>query len=409
MIPIADRPFDIVVWGATGFTGRLVIEYLCTNYPDIKVAIGGRNEEKCNRLLEELELGVPIFIADAFDEPSLRTMVQQTRVICTTVGPYSKYGQLLVDICLDEGTDYCDLTGESPFVRAQIDRHHDTATQKGVRIVHACGFDSIPSDLGVQFLQNQIHEREGVFAPKIQAMTGKMKGGLSGGTVASMVQMLDAIADDRSVLRTLANPYSLNPDKKYRGPDGRDQMSLRYDKMVHRWTGPFIMAGTNTKIVRRSHALQEFPYGEDFEYSEVMGFPKGGKGFWMATKITVGLGILMAAMTSSRWVRHQIWKRLPQPGEGPSEKQRTNGYFTIHFFAEVEGRVYETIVADNCDPGYASTSKMLAESCLALVQNRDQLPSEGGVLTPATAFGPVLTERLKKSGMRFEFAPFATD
>ncbi len=403
MVSIIDRPYEIIVWGATGFTGRLVVQYLSKNYPEIALAVGGRNQEKCSQLLSDLSLDLPIVIADAFDTVSLREMVRQTRVVCTTVGPYSNYGQLLVDLCVEEGTDYCDLTGESPFVRTQIDRHHETAKKAGVRIVHACGFDSIPSDLGVLFTQSEIHQRQGRYAPKVKAVTGKMRGGISGGTIASMIQIMDAISDDRSVLRILGNPYSLNPDKQYRGQDGRDQMSIRYDDSVQRWTGPFIMAGTNTKIVRRSHALQGFPYSEEFQYSEVMGFPKGAKGLWKATKITAGLAVLMAAMGGSRWVRHQIWKRLPQPGEGPSEQQRLNGYFNIHFFATIGDHLFEGILGDDCDPGYASTAKMLAESCLALVKNREDLPPDAGVLTPATAFGSVLIKRLRNSGMRFEF------
>ncbi len=399
---MSNRAYDIVVWGATGFTGKLVVEYLTTHHPNIRLAIAGRNEPKCKQVLADLKVELPIIIADAFDEPSLRALVQQTKVVCTTVGPYAKYGHLLVELCVEEGTHYCDLTGESPFVRQTIDAHHERATEKGVSIVHACGFDSIPSDLGVLITQQFIHEQSGSYAKAVHARTGKMKGGFSGGTIASMIEMLDSIPDNPHLPRLLRNPYALNPDPKFKGPDGADQVSVRFEKSTNRWTAPFVMAPTNTRIVRRSHAVNGFPYGEGFQYTESMGFPKGFRGWSMAMSVTMGIGSLMAALISSKWLRHQIWtKALPQPGEGPSKEERDNGYFTMHFFAEHEGALYEGRVSDTIDPGYACTAKMLAESCLCLVQNLDALPMVGGVLTPSSAFGMVLVERLKQAGMKF--------
>lgn len=399
---MSNRAYDIVVWGATGFTGRLVVEYLITHHPNTRFAIAGRNEAKCKRVLSELGGDLPIIIADAFDEPSLRDLVRQTKVVCTTVGPYSKYGHLLVELCVDEGTHYCDLTGESPFVRQSIDAHHQRATERGVSIVHACGFDSIPSELGVLITQEFIHQQTGQYAKAVHARTGKMKGGFSGGTIASMINMLDSLPDNPHLPRLFRNPYALNPDPKFKGPDGRDQASVRFESMSNRWTAPFIMAPTNTRIVRRSHAVNGFPYGEDFQYTEAMGFPKGIRGWWMAMSLTTGLGTLMAAMVSSKWLRHQIWtKALPQPGEGPSKEERDNGYFTMHFFAEHEGTLYEGRVSESLDPGYAGTAKMLAEACLCLVHHQNELPVVGGVLTPASAFGMVLVERLKQAGMKF--------
>ena len=399
---MSNRSYDIIVWGATGFTGRLVVEYLITNHPNTRLAIGGRNEEKCRQVLQDLDCELPILIADAFDEPSLRTMVQQTKVVCTTVGPYSKYGHLLVKLCVEEGTDYCDLTGESPFVRSTIDAHHETACQKGVSIVHACGFDSIPSDLGVLYTQQCIFESTGRYASSIHARTGKMKGGFSGGTIASMIEMLDSLPEHPELPKLLMNPYALNPDPTFKGPDKRDPVGVRFDAGTGRWIAPFIMGPTNTRVVRRSHALTEFPYGEGFQYAEMMGFPKGVRGFAMAMGITVGMGTLIAALVSSKWLRHQIWQRaLPQPGEGPSKSERDNGYFTMHFFGEVSGQQFEGRVSDTLDPGYACTAKMLAESCLCLVENRDELPMVGGILTPSAAFGTVLIRRLQKAGMKF--------
>jgi len=401
-----NRPYDMVIWGATGFTGRLVVEYMIQHHPGVSIAIAGRNPQKCQSLLDDLGVDLPIVIADAFDEVSLRAMVRQTQVVCTTVGPYSTYGHLLVDVCVEEGTHYCDLTGESPFVRAVIDKHHAVATEKNVSIVHACGFDSIPSDLGAWMTQQHIHAQTGQYARQIHFVTGKMKGGFSGGTIASFVHMLDRIPDNPDIPRILNNPYALNPDSTFKGPDGRDQMSIRYISELGRWTAPFVMAGTNTRIVRRSHALQDFPYGLDFQYSEAMGFPKGLKGLSMAVGVTLGLGGLLGSMVASSWLRRQIWKWLPQPGEGPSAAERQAGYFNVHLYGQVDGQWYEGIVGDSIDPGYACTAKMLAESCLCLVQNQAELPVGGGVLTPATAFGSVLLNRLKRAGMRFECRPW---
>ena len=399
---MSNRSYDIIVWGATGFTGRLVVEYLITHHPTTRLAIGGRNEEKCRQILQELGSELPILIADAFDEASLRTMVQKTKVVCTTVGPYSKYGHLLVRLCVEEGTDYCDLTGESPFVRGTIDAHHEMARQKGVSIVHACGFDSIPSDLGVLYTQQHIFETTGQYANVISARTGKMKGGFSGGTIASMVEMLDSLPDNPDLPKVLMNPYALNPNPSFKGPDKRDPVGVHFDGQSDRWTAPFVMAPTNTRVVRRSHALADFPYGREFRYGETMGFPKGFRGWTMAMGITLGMGALMAAMVGSKWLRHQIWQRaLPQPGEGPSKSERDNGYFTMHFFGEVDGQLFEGKVSDSLDPGYACTAKMLAESCLCLVENRDELPMVGGILTPSAAFGTVLIRRLQEAGMQF--------
>ncbi len=406
---MSNRRFDIIVWGATGFTGKLVVEYLRDYHPTVKVAIGGRNQTKCQQVLDDLNLDWPIIIADAFDEVSLRTLVAQTSVVCTTVGPYSKYGHLLVGLCVEEGTHYCDLTGESPFVRETIDRHHALAEEKGVSIVHACGFDSIPSDLGVFYTQQYVQSETGQYATEVHARTGKMKGGFSGGTIASMVEMLDSLPERPELPRLLMNPYALNPDSKFKGPDGADQVGVRFEKLSNRWTAPFVMAPTNTRIVRRSHALQGFPYGKSFVYTESMGFPKGLKGWSMAVSVTLGMGTLIGAMVSSKWLRHQIWQRmLPQPGEGPSREERDNGYFTMHFFAKVGEQVYEGRVSDTIDPGYACTAKMLAESCLCLVENRSELPKVGGVLTPSVAFGEVLVSRLQQARMKFSCRLYTT-
>ena len=405
-----QRKFDIIVWGATGFTGRLVVQYLIEAYggnPKLTWAIAGRSKDKCEKIKRELialkseAKDLEIIIADAFDLESLQKMAAQTKVICTTVGPYSEYGHALVEACVEEGTHYCDLTGESHFVRQMIDTYHEKAQEKQLKIVHASGFDSIPSDLGVLFTQEKFKEEYGSYASEIKMMTGKMKGKLSGGTFASIISMFDRIQKDPSLRRLLGNPYALNPDLKYKGKDGRDQVNFRFDTDLQKWTAPFIMAGVNTRVVRRSHALLDFPYGHEFKYSEVMGFPKGAKGFYRASSITFGIGTFLGLILNS-WMRKKIHKNfLPQPGDGPTKEERDKGYFNIYFLALDGKDKLWTRVSDTVDPGYASTAKMLAETAVSLALDVEILPKRSGVLTPASAIGNRLIERLQDVNLKF--------
>ena len=407
---MTERKFDIIVWGATGFTGTLVTEYLSENYgvnQEISWAIAGRSPEKCQQIKQELikknsqAIDLEIIIADAFSLPRLREMAKQTQVICTTVGPYSDFGEQLVQACIDEETQYCDLTGESHFIRAMIDTHQVAAEEKKIKIVHAAGFDSIPSDMGVYFTQEKFREKHGVYATEIKMMTGKMRGKFSGGTIASMISLLNRVQKDKSLRRLLLNPYALNPDPKYQGKDKNDQLTLRFDKELQRWTAPFIMAGINTRVVRRSHALRDFPYGSDFQYSEVMGFPKGLKGFWMASSLTLGLGGFMGLVANS-WMRNKLHQYLlPQPGDGPSREEQQKGYFNIHFRACHGEKELWTRVSDSLDPGYACTAKMLGETAVALAKDAPILPKQYGVLTPVSALGQRLIERLSDAKMKF--------
>ena len=414
------RPYDLIVWGVTGFTGKLVAEYLCHHYMGVDAempqtgskrlhwAIAGRSLEKCQQVLDDLKVSTPfdgeidILTADALDLESLQILASQCRVMCTTVGPYRKYGRLLLQACVEQGTHYVDLTGESPFVRESIDLYHQEAHRQKLKIVHACGFDSIPSDLGVFFTQQQMLQQKGHYASQIRMMTGKMKGGLSGGTFASMVDLFEEARNDRAILKLLGNPYALNPLDAQKGLDRHDQMGVQWDRWAGKWTCPFMMAGVNTRVVRRSHALQGFPYGSHFRYSEVMGWPEGLKGLMTSIGITVGLGGFVGLMASSKWLRNWIHRRfLPQPGEGPSAQSRQEGYFTIHFYAGDDKLELACQVSDNIDPGYACTAKMMAESALSLVFQMDDLPQDFGVLTPSVAFGTVLLERLEAKGMLF--------
>ena len=401
---MSSRPFDLILFGATGFTGRLVAEYLVQN-ANCRWAIAGRNKSKLEKLRSDLGLTaeeLPIHIADSSDTESLLVMVRQTRVIISTVGPYWKYGSGLVSSCVEANTDYVDLTGETPWVREMIDQHHEQAKSKKIKIVHCCGFDSIPSDLGVLVLQNAVQSETNDTLSKIVLYVGPSKGGISGGTFASMFGIFER-SKDRSVRRVLGNPYGLNPVNLPKGQDGQDQMHLAWDPKQGVWTAPFVMAAINTKVVRRSHALMGFNYGSEFRYKEVTAFPKGVKGWCMGAALTLGLGafVMSAVFPPTRWIlQHSI---LPKPGEGPSETIRNNGYFQILLRGELpSGQPWNCLVVGERDPGYGQTAVMLAESALALVHQSEELPACYGVVTPASALGMTLVDRLRHSGMLFD-------
>jgi short subunit dehydrogenase-like uncharacterized protein len=406
-----DRDFDVVLWGATGFTGRLVAEYLARapHARGLRWALAGRDRKKLEGVRSELGAidgalaELPILVGDAGDAASLDAIAPRARVVCTTVGPYARYGSELVGACARAGTDYCDLTGEAQWIRRMIDAHHDRAKETGARIVHTCGFDSIPSDLGVLMLQEHMRERHGGRCSAVRYYCVELKGGPSGGTIASMMAVMDEVRGDPAVRRMLMNPYSLNPDPDDRGPDGRDQMGVRYAEDLGQWTGPFLMASINVRVVRRSNALLGFPWGRDFRYSEAMGFGRGPKGFARATAFTAGMGAAIGAVSVPA-LRRVLQKRLPAPGEGPSAEERERGFFVIRLIADGETKAGAKLrlqgeVRGTSDPGYGETSKMLGESALCLA--KDDLPSKGGVLTPATAMGMRLVERLRAAGMTF--------
>jgi short subunit dehydrogenase-like uncharacterized protein len=275
--------------------------------------------------------------------------------------------------------------------------------------VHACGFDSIPSVLGTLMLQEHMRTEHGSHLGAVRFYMGRMRGGASGGTVASMLQALDEAAKDRSVRRVMGNPYGLDPDPKRRGPDGRDQLGVKYSEELRSWTGPFLMASVNTRVVRRTHALLGYPWGEDFRYSEVQAFGPGPRGLGRATAMAAGLGAFVGSLTVPP-LRRLVEKRLPAPGAGPSAEARERGFFEAHLRGEgVSARTGQTVrlagkVASKGDPGYAATAVMLSESALCLA--RDALPSPGGVHTVGSAMGMTLVERLRRAGMTFEVRTF---
>jgi short subunit dehydrogenase-like uncharacterized protein len=397
--------FDVVIWGASGFTGKLIAEYFHKTYAgsEIKWAIAGRNEAKLKTIRDNIAGAeaeeIPILIADSNDSESLKSLVESTKVICTTVGPYARYGNDLVKACAESGTHYCDLTGEVQWMRRMIDLHMTEAENSGAKIVHSCGFDSIPSDLGVHFLQREMHKKYGKFATNVTCRIGESSGGMSGGTVDSMINMMEEIKVDRSIADLLADPYSLNPRNTPPGGDIKDQIGVKYDRRFRQWTAPFVMAGINTRVVRRSHALLGFPYGQKFHYDESMLTGNGAGGQMRAAVVSGGTGLMLMAAAFGP-SRSLLQKAAPSPGEGPSPETIENGFFNIELLGWNQDEEIKVKVTGDRDPGYGATSKMIAESAVCLAV--DDLETPAGITTPAVAMGDALISRLEKNaGMTF--------
>jgi len=400
-----DREFDVVLYGATGFVGKLTAEHLAKAAPDgARVALAGRSAAKLDALrasLPERAREWPVITADANDPAALASLARRTVAVATTVGPYLSYGLPLVEACAEAGTHYADLTGEVLFMRQTADKLHDVAAASGARIVHACGFDSIPSDLGVLLL----HELAGddALTDTTLAVT-ELRGGLSGGTFASMKHTLAEVASDPEASRILADPYAISPARELE-PDRsrvgwapeRDLRGVVRDRELGAWLAPFVMAPSNTRVVRRSNALLDWSYGREFRYREVMAF-RGLAAPAAAAGLTAGLAGFVGAMSIGP-TRALLDRVLPEPGEGPSEKTRTNGRFRVEVTTRTtSGRRLLAIVAAQGDPGYAATAVMLGQSVLALALDGDQLPPRAGVLTPATGIGLPLVDRLRTHG-----------
>jgi short subunit dehydrogenase-like uncharacterized protein len=401
-----ERDYDVIVWGASGFTGRLVAEYLYGKYGidgDLKWAMGGRNLEKLQEVAQKLGIkNVPFITADSHDPKSLAKMVKKTKVICTTVGPYAMYGTELVAACVEHKTDYCDLTGEVQWMRRIIDTYHEKAKAKGVRIVHTCGFDSIPSDMGVYFLQQEAKKRFGDFCESIKFRVRAAKGGLSGGTYASLSNVMVEAEADNSIYEVLNNPYALNPKGERDGPDEPDIQKVEYDEDIKAYIAPFIMATINTKVVRRSNALLDYRYGKDFRYDEAIMSGKGISGRLKGWGGVMAIGAVMAAKPGTV-IKKLIDIALPEPGEGPSKRKRESGFYNLLFIGKMEdGTMIRAKVTGDRDPGYGSTSKMLGESAVCLALDEDFSPDEGGILTPSVAMGEALLTRLQSNaGLTF--------
>jgi short subunit dehydrogenase-like uncharacterized protein len=406
----ADRELDVVVHGASGFVGRLTAEYLAAHAPPgTRIGLSGRSESRLAAVRDELGDAAadwPLIVADSSDGPALAALAARTAVVATTVGPYRAYGLPLVEACAAAGTDYCDLAGEVLFMREAIDRYEAIAAGSGARIVHTCGFDSIPSDLGA-FLLAEAARADGAGALTDTTMVVRsMRGGPSGGTLASMKGQLDDMRSDKSLARIVVDPYALSPDRAAEPDLGRerDLSGVERDDELG-WLGPFVMASINTRVVRRSNALQDWAYGRSFRYREVMGFGDGLDAPVKAAAVAAGVVGLGAGLSFGP-TRQLLDRVLPSPGDGPSESTREKGSFKIVTRAKTSGgATYEATVAAKGDPGYKATAVMLGESALCLALDRDQLPERAGMLTPATAMGHRLAERLRAAGQTYEAGP----
>jgi short subunit dehydrogenase-like uncharacterized protein len=403
---MSNREFDLVVFGATSFVGQILthrlVERIGPGSNEVRWAIAGRNADKLAGVAEQAGATVDQIVADAADTDAMRSLAASTRAVASTVGPYALYGSPLVAAVAAEGTDYCDLTGEPQWMRAMIDEHAERAASSGARIVHACGFDSIPSDLGVWFTQQRAIEQFGAPCSSIALRVKAMKGAASGGTVASMLNLMEEARRDPALRKMLGNPYALAPDGMRTGPRQPNVTVPKRDDASGQWVAPFIMAATNTRVVQRSHALLGRPWGDDFEYDEAMIVGEGPMGALKAGVVAGGLGGF-AGLAAFGPTRKLLGKVLPEPGEGPSPEAQEAGFFDMRLYGRTEAgdRIVTKVTGDR-DPGYGSTAKMLAESALAFLDlDRDDVG--GGFWTPATAFGDALVERLvEHAGLTFD-------
>ncbi len=376
--------FDIVLFGATGFTGGLVAEYIASRYDgQVRWALAGRSAAKLAKVREALGVDVPLLVADSDDARALRGMCSRTRVVISTVGPYQLHGSALIAACAETGTAYVDLCGEPGWMRLMIDAHHDEAKRSGARIVFSCGFDSIPFDLGVLTLQEAAVARFGQPVPRVKARVRRVKGGFSGGTVASLKATLAAAARQPSLLGLLTDPFALTPG--HAGPHQPAGLLPEYDATLQAWVAPFIMAPINTKNVHRTNFLLGQSWG-DLVYDEM---------------VVTGLGDLgKAAAEAMAKLNPFAGDKGPQPGEGPSRAERDAGHFDILFAGLMpDGSRLDTVVTGDSDPGYGCTSRMLAESALCLIRD---VQGEGGIWTPGALMGTSLRDRLvAHAGMTF--------
>ena len=388
-----DRKYEIIVYGATGFTGQICCKYLRDNYKDLVWAMAGRNEEKLAQVKSDFNLECDIVVADGGDLESLRSLTSQTKVVLSTAGPFARYGSLLVQACVENGTHYTDITGENHWVKGLIDKHHEEAASKGTRIIPSCGYDSIPSDIGAYFTVSQFDKPVSRVDVYQEAL-----GGASGGTTETMFTM-DGLNKD------MRDPFVLNPEEtvtaEQRGKS-KDGFSIKQVEGIDGWTGMGLMAVANTRVVRRSAALMEQnqkPYGNNFTFGE--------HGLFSTKRMArlASYGLLMAFLVISTPIKHLVRPFLPKPGEGPSQEQQDNGWFRSTFVAESEdGERKICTMYGSGDPGYKSTAKLVCESALALARS-DDLPGGneyGGVLTSAVGLGEVLIDRLKNAEIEFK-------
>jgi len=386
----SNREFGVVVYGATGYTGRLVCEYLNKQYGvngDVKWAMAGRSIEKLNQVRDEMGIpkDVPLMVADANDPQSVLDMVNSTQVVLTVVGPYQKYGSDLVRVCSETGTDYVDLCGEPGWMHEMIAQHGEEAKKSGARIVFSCGFDSVPFDLGVHFLQNAAKKKLGKPLSRIKGRVRAMKGTFSGGTLESFRLTMQAAAKNPELIKVLTDPFALT--ETFSGAKQPSGMAPIYDEDLNSWSAPFVMATINTKNIHRSNFLLAHEYGDNFVYDEMMLTGPGEKGEAMAKAVEEDKSMANDPM---------------QPGEGPSKEERETGFYDVLFAGSNDNgeRLMASVKGDK-DPGYGSTCKMISESAVCLLKNPKA--ASGGIWTPASAMGTLLIDRLQENaGLSFQ-------
>ncbi len=402
-----NKQFDIVVFGASSFVGQILCRYLHQHLAGTATvwAMAGRSEDKlkhCRAELGDDAESIEIIIANADDETALARLCQQTQVVVSTVGPYALYGEPLLKTCAETGTDYCDLTGEVQWIRRMISRYEQTARESGARIVHCCGFDSIPSDMGVYFLQQQAKQQFGSHCNKVKMRVKHLKGGASGGTIASMINVVKEASADPDLRRELADPYSICPSGHHLKAK-QHAISVEYDDDFKSWAAPFIMSGINTRVVHRSNALSNAAWGTDFCYDEGMLTGDGKKGRGRARRLAWALDMFMlgVALRPTRWL---LQKFLPKPGQGPSAQTQEKGFFDLLFVGTTaSGQKLQTKVHGDRDPGYGATGRMLGQAALCLAQDISRTEKNGGFWTPSTLFEDKLISRLERhADLRFE-------
>ena len=385
-----ENKLDIVIYGATGFTGKLVVEYMQQKYansPNIKWGLAGRSLEKLNKVKEKLSVSpeVPCLVVDSDNKDSISKMVNETKCVLTTVGPYQLYGSDLVSECANQGTDYVDLCGEPGWMHEMIETHSDAAKDSGSRIIFSCGFDSIPFDLGVLFVQNAAEDKFGKPALSVRGRVRAMNGEFSGGTAASLGATMNALKTNPELFTILANPFALS--NGFNGPEQPADSRPYLDEKLDAWVAPFFMAPINTKNIHRSNALMNHKYGEEFYYNEMMLTGSGDQGEEAAKMVASS---------------NPLTEKPLLPGEGPSRESRENGNYDLLFCADMpDGSVISASVMGDMDPGYGSTSKMIAESAICLISECENLP--GGIYTTAPSMGTKLIKRLEENaGITFK-------
>ena len=410
----SERPYDVVLYGASGFVGKQTVQYFANHASpeQVRWAIAGRNRQKLEAVRDEVGVTVDVLVADSQDQQAIDAIVAQTRVLLTTAGPFALYGNALVDACVRFKTHYVDITGETPWVRTLIDRYQAQAAADGTRIIPCCGFDSVPSDLGTYLVVRHLQRELGTPCKQVNAYFQAF-GGFNGGTLASAFNLYDSPGAAQMNAPFLLNPStpqtqaeidSLRDGKAERN---RDPQTPSFDSDLNTWVGPFFMGVVNTRIVRRSCALYEEwqePYGPDFTYQEYLKFDEPLA--WLkATGVTAGLALVTGVLQQPQ-ARGLLQPILPQPGSGPSEQTMNEGWFSCELVGTaIDGRKVQGLIRDQGDPGNRATVKFLCESALGLALQTDELPGgqlRGGILTPATGLGDVLAERLRRAGMTID-------